>query len=221
MTIIETFRNHLELYNNAIFPMQIITMIVAAVLTCYLFIKPSSTINKLIKAYLAFTYTWIAVVFNLILLFPEPGPALLSGVFQIIISILFVVDIFAGKIEFKLPETKWKKYLTLFWVVFAFALYPLIEWFLGHPYPEVPLLGLLFCPTTIFSIALLTGAIPKVDKKVFILLIILAIFVGISAPITLGVYVDLMLLLCGIYGLVMLIKNYKVIGIEKSKTEEM
>jgi len=213
MTIVEIFWSNLETYNNAIFPMQIITLLVAVVLTCFLFIKPGSTINKLMKVYLAFTYAWIGVVFQFIFAPPEFRLGfLISGIGLIIVALLFVIDIFAGKIGFKLPKTRWNKYLTIFLVVFAFILYPLIEWALGHPYPGVPLFGVLFCPTTIFSIALLAGAIPKVDKKVFVFLAVAAIFTGISAPIAYHVYVDYMLLVAGIYGLIMLVKNWRVIG---------
>ena len=213
MTIEETFWNNLGLYNNSIFPFQIITLIIAVILTYFLFAKPSAKANKLMKAYLAFTYAWIGVVFQFIFAPPEFRLVfLISRVGLIVVALLFVIDIFVGKIEFELPKTWWKKYLTLFWVVFAFVLYPLIEWALGHPYPEVPLFGVLFCPTTIFSIALLAGAIPNVDKKVFVLLSVAAIFTGISAPISYHIYVDFMLLAAGIYGLIMLIKNWRVIG---------
>lgn len=215
----EIFWSDLVTYNNAIFPFQIITLIVAAVLTVFLFAKPGGTINKLMKAYLAFTYAWIGVVFQFIFAPPEFRIGfLIYGIVLILIALLFVIDIFAEKTEFKLPKTKGTKYLTLFLVVFAFILYPLIEWALGHPYPGVPLFGVLFCPTTIFSIALLAGAIPKVDKKVFLLLAVAAILTGISAPIWYHIYVDIMLLAAGVYGLVMLVKNWRVIwkgGIEK------
>jgi len=58
---------------------------------------------------------------------------------------------------------------------------------------------------------LLIGSIPKVDKKIFILLIIPAISYGFIAPITLGVWADSLLLVSGVYGLIILIKNWKLI----------
>ena len=54
-------------YNTAIFPMQIITIIVAAILTYLLFAKPGTKTNSFIKAYLAFSFAWIGIVFYLIL----------------------------------------------------------------------------------------------------------------------------------------------------------
>ena len=52
----EILRNNLEVYNNSIFPMQIIMLFAAIVLTYFLFAKPGSIVNKLMKAYLAFAF---------------------------------------------------------------------------------------------------------------------------------------------------------------------
>ena len=49
------------------------------------------------------------------------------------------------------------------------------------------------------------------DKKIFILLILPAISYGFIVPITLGVWADSLLLISGIYGLIILIKNWKLI----------
>lgn len=75
-------------------------------------------------------------------------------------------------------------------VVVAFFLYPLTEWAFGHTYPNIPLFGVALCPTIIFSLALLCGAIPKIDKKVFILLLFPALVYGIGAPIIIGILAD-------------------------------
>jgi len=54
--------------------------------------------------------------------------------------------------------------------------------------------------------------VPKVGKKIIILLIFPAIFSGFSVPIMFGVWADLSLLVSGVYGLIALIKNWKLIG---------
>ena len=203
----EAIWNLVETYNNAIFPMQIINLAVAVILTCLLFAKPGPGVNKLMKAYLAFTYAWIGVMFAIIFVSPPLSPGFqLLGALLIAVAILFAIDIFAGKTEFRLPETGWKKCSTIFWVISAFVLYPLIGWIIHGHSPMTMLLGVLPCPTTIFALALLTGAIPKADKKVFILLLGFALISGIYAPIG-GIYIDFLLLASGIYGLAMLIKN--------------
>ncbi|MEA3307469.1 MAG: DUF6064 family protein [Elusimicrobiota bacterium] len=203
----EVFFNNVSTYNVSIFPMQIITLVVAIILTYLLFVRPSTILNKLMKIYLSFTFAWFA------LMFPFEGFfKICFGLVHIAIAILFFIDIFAAKIEFKFPETSGKRYFMLFLIFSAFALYPLIEYMSGHLYPKILLFGVAPCPTIIFSLALLIGAVPKVGKLIFILLIFPAIFSGLSVPIILGVWADLLLLVSGIYGLIILIKNWKLIG---------
>ena len=68
------------------------------------------------------------------------------------------------------------------------------------------------CPTIIFTLALLTGAVPKVGRPIFILFILSAIYSDLTASIMLKVWADLLLLGSGIYGLIILIKSWKLIG---------
>jgi hypothetical protein len=145
-------------------------------------------------------------------IFPHGFSKIIFYIYYLILALLFIIDIFRAKIEFKLPKTGGKKYFTLFLIVSAFVLYPLIEYIAGHSYPKIPLFGVAPCPTIIFSLALLIGSMPRVDKKIFILLILPAISYGFIVPITLGVWADSLLLISGIYGVIILIKNWKVIG---------
>lgn len=203
----EVFFNNVSAYNVSIFPMQIITLVVAIILTYLLFVRPSTVVSKLIKIYLSFTFVWFA------LMFPFEGVLkIIFGLVHIVIAILFFIDIFTAKIEFKFPETSGKRYFMLFLIFSAFALYPLIEYMSGHLYPKILLFGVAPCPTIIFSLALLIGAVPKVSKIIFILLTFPAIFSGLSVPIMLGVWADLLLLFTGVYGLITLVKNWKLIG---------
>jgi len=199
-----------ERYNNAIFPVQIVIMVIGVILTYFLFAKPNTRTNNLMKAYLAFTFAWNGIVFFLIFGKELPGTFLGAPLF-IITPVLFAVDIFTKKTEFKLPNARWHKYLTIFWVLCAF-LYPLIGLPLGHLYPRSCMFGVFPCPTTVFALALLAAAIPKVDKKVYTLLLIWALpSVGKCFGV-LDLYEDCVLFVAGVYGLIMLVKNWKVIG---------
>jgi len=203
----EVFWNNVSAYNVSIFPMQIITLVVAIILTYLLLVRPGTGVNKLIKAYLSLTFLWF------VFMFPFEGVFKIGfGLVHIAIAVLFFIDIFRAKIEFKFPESSGKRYFILFLIFSAFALYPLIEYMSGHLYPKVLLFGVAPCPTTIFSLALLIGAAPKVGKIIFILLIFPAIFSGLSTPTMLGIWADLLLLFTGVYGLIILIKNWKLIG---------
>ena len=203
----EVFFKNVSAYNVSIFPMQIITLVVAVILTYLLFVRPGAIVNKLIKVYLSLTFVWF------VFMFPFEGVLKITfGLLHLAIAIFFFIDIFTAKTEFKFPETSGKRTFMLFFIFSAFALYPLIEYMSGHIYPKVLLFGVAPCPTVIFSLALLIGAVPKVGKIIYILLIFPAIFSGLSVPIMLGVWADLLLLFTGVYGLIILIKNWKLIG---------
>ena len=218
MPTTETFWNQMEAYNNATLPVQIIMVAIAVILTCFVFAKPNTKTNILMKVFLSFAFAWNGIVFFLIYA-NGPISTFLGAPLFIIVAILFVVDIFMKKIEFRFPDLKWQKYITLSWVLLVF-LYPLIGQALGHSYPKT-CMPMAPCPLTVFAIALVTAAIPKVDKKVYILLLPWAL---IGLPKCLGAlecYEDCILFVAGVYGLIMLVKNWKVIGKIKGEDTEL
>lgn len=206
----ENWWNTSGAYNNAIFPMQIIAMVTGITLTYFSLAKPNTKTNSLMKTYLAFTFAWNGIVFFLLFGKELPGTFLGAPLF-IVTAVLFVLDIFKKKTEFKLPNARWHKYLTILWILCAF-LYPLIGLPLGHYYPRTCIFGVFPCPTTVFALALLAAAIPKVDKKAYILLLIWAIPSVGKCFGALDLQEDCVLFITGVYGLIMLVKNWKVIG---------
>jgi len=209
MPTTETFWNQMGAYNEATFPVQIIMVVIAMILIYFIFAKPSNKANNFMKVFLSFAFAWNGIVFFLIYAKSAISTFFAAPLF-IIVAILFVVDIFTKKIEFRLSSIKQQKYITIFWVLLAF-LYPLIGLTLGHFYPKV-CMPLAPCPLTVLAIALVTAAIPKVDKKVYVLLLPWALM---SLPKCLGAlecYEDCILFGAGVYGLIMLIKNWKAIG---------
>ena len=184
-------------------------MALGIVLTLFLFFNPGIKTNRMMKAYLSFTFAWSGIVFFLIFGRELPGKFLGVPLF-LLAAILFALDIFINKTKFKLSRLKWQKYLTLFFVFISF-LYPLIGFAFGHYYPRSCILGAMPCPTTSFALALLASSLPEVDKKVYILLLVWALpAVGKCAG-ALDLYEDCIIFWVGIYALIMLIKNWKFI----------
>jgi hypothetical protein len=195
-------------YNEATFPVQIIMIIAAAVLTYLVFAKTSAKVNTLMKIFLSFAFAWNGIVFFLIFAW-SVASAFFSALF-IIVAILFAMDIFKKKIEFRFPIIKWQKYLTVFLILLVF-LYPVIGTALGHSYTKT-CMPMAPCPLTVFAIALVAAAIPQVDRKVYAFLLLWAIM---GLPKCLGAldcYEDCILFAAGVYGLVLLVKNWKIIG---------
>jgi hypothetical protein len=200
------FWNHVAAYNEATWPVQTVMIIAAAYLTYRVFARPGAKTDIWMKAFLAFAFTWNTIVFFLV--FVRSPISMFTGVpLFIIVSVLFIVDIFVKKIHFKLPQSRWMRGLTIAWVALA-ALYPLLGWPLGHTWPKV-LLPLFPCPLTVFAIALVAAAVPKTDKKVFIALLPWALMGLPKCFGALDCYEDCVLFASGVYGLVVLIKNWR------------
>jgi hypothetical protein len=107
--------------------------------------------------------------------------------------------------HFFLPTVGWRKYATLVLTSLVFC-YPLFGLAFGHRFTSLIVPGTFPCPTVALGLLLLTMALPRVDKAIYILLLICAIpftpFVQIARY---GVYEDTILFVVGVYGLVLLL----------------
>ncbi len=208
MPTTEMFWNQMAAYNAATFPVQALMVTAAGILTYLWFAKPHKA-NTLIKTFLSFAFAWNGIVFFLIFA-PSPFSTFFGAPLFILLAILFAADIFAKKLAFGLPDLKWQRYITILWILLVF-LYPLVGFALGHYYPRT-ILPVAPCPLTVFAIALVSAAIPKVDKKVYVLLLPWALMALPKCFGALNCYEDCILFGAGVYGLVMLVKNWRAIG---------
>jgi len=203
-----TFWDQVAAYNETTWPIQALTIIAAAYLTYRVFAKPGAKTDVWMKAFLAFAFAWNAIVFFLVFV-RNPISMFIGVPLFIIVSALFIVDIFIKKMSFKLPEGGWMRGLTIAWVLLA-ALYPLLGWPLGHTWPQV-LLPLFPCPLTLLAIALVAAAVPQTDKKVFIVLLPWALMGLPKCFGALDCYEDCILFASGVYGLIVLVRNWRSI----------
>lgn len=203
----ETFWTRVGTYNEMMWPVQILLTVVAAFLIYRVFARPGARTDTWVKAFLSFAFAWNGVVFFLIFV-RNPISTFTGAPLFVVVAILFAVDIFAQKTRFRLPTGKWKRGLTFFWILLV-LIYPLLGWPLGHIYPQT-LLPLFPCPLTVFAIALVAAAAPDVDRKVFGLLLPWALMGLPKCFGALDCYEDCILFASGVYGLVVLIKNWRV-----------
>ncbi|MBN1316682.1 MAG: hypothetical protein JXA42_14485 [Anaerolineales bacterium] len=203
----EAFWAGVGAYNEATWALQAILIAIAVFLTYWVMVKPGVRTDLLAKGFFSIAFAWNGVVFFLIFL--RNPISMFTGVpLFIALSILFAVDIFAKKTHFELPQEPWKRALTLIWIALVY-LYPGIGLLFGHVYPGM-LLPLFPCPLTVFTIALVAAAAPKVDRRIFILLLPWAL---LSLPKCFGAmdcYEDCILFAAGVYGLVELIRTWKL-----------
>jgi hypothetical protein len=203
----ETFWTSVGLYNEALWPVQATLIIVAVSLTYRLIAKPGPRTDVWIKAFLSFAFAWNGIVVFLIYL-RNPISMTIGTPLFILVAILFAVDIWAQKTAFRLPDTRWKRALTFVWLALVVS-YPVIGWvFLEHAYPQT-LLPTMPCPLTVFAITLVAAAAPKVDRKVFVALLPWALLGLPKCFGALDCYEDCILFASGVYGLIVLIRNWR------------
>ncbi|MBN1935814.1 MAG: hypothetical protein JW934_14185 [Anaerolineae bacterium] len=212
-----TFWTQVAAYNEKTWAVQAVMIAAAAYLTYRVLAKPGPKTDVWMKAFLAFCFAWNGIVFFLVFL--RNPISMLTGVpLFIIVSVLFVVDIFAKKTHFKLPESGWMRGLTIAWIALA-TLYPLLGWPLGHTWARI-LLPLFPCPLTVFAIALVAASVPNADKKGFIALLPWALLGLPKCFGALDCYEDCVLFASGIYGMIVLIKHWAAINYKTSRRQK-
>ncbi|RKY74631.1 hypothetical protein DRQ12_13025 [candidate division KSB1 bacterium] len=216
----EEFWKLIHKYDAAIFPMQFIFSIAAVVLVVFMVKKPSARLNRWINLFLVLCYLWIGVVFFLV---HNKDLSIKMHYFQpilmFIIAFLFALDLFLKRTNFKFSNNHCHNSIMLFFMAYSIIGYPLIGWLLGHPYSVkiygdfsiwVPIFGVYPCPTTIFSLSLLSLALPQGDKKVMIPLLFWGLFSIMGPPLRIyGVYEDIGLFFAGFYGLIAFVKSFR------------
>jgi len=198
----------LEAYGANVWPAQAVFFVAAVLFLLLVLLKPGRIANTLMKLYLAMSFGWVGIVFFITLGKGLKGNYFFGSLF-VIAAILFAVDLVRGKMDFHLPKIGWQRYVTLLLSLIVLC-YPLFSMAFGHRFPRVIVPGTFPCPTTALALVLLTTALPRVDKTIYIILLFWAIpfppFIQIPKY---GVYEDTIMLVVGIYSLVMLVKNWK------------
>jgi len=139
--------------------------------------------------------------------------ALIGSIALWIVSLFLILDVIFNWTQIKLSENKTLRYTSLFLIFGGIFLYPLIEMATGFTYPRMVFFG-AECPTTISLIGIFIGSIPKINKPLFIIVSLDAIFTGFSVAIN-GATFDYFFGFAGVLGIIMLIIYFKKIFIIK------
>ncbi|NOS84810.1 MAG: hypothetical protein HOP31_06695 [Ignavibacteria bacterium] len=191
-------------YNQTIWPLQILFILLAVICVVLIF-RNSAYTNVIVPAILAFFWIWMGLVYH-ILFFSKINPAAyLFGGFFILESILIIYySTIRKKIELVYNKDIFS-YTGIALIIFAIAIYPLIGSFIGHIYPASPTFGLP-CPTTIFTFGILLFNKGKLPVGLIIIPVIWSL-IGFTAALKLGIYEDTGLLITGI--VIVILAYYK------------
>ncbi|MCD4673020.1 MAG: DUF6064 family protein [Anaerolineaceae bacterium] len=205
----------LQNYSLGIFPTQIVFYLLAVAMLVVFFTQHETIANRVVKGGFALAFGWIGIVF--FLLFGQELPAHNAQAFLFLsLSVLFAVDFFLNTCQFSMPRASWRKTLTLagFGLVMA---YPLVAISRGRPASHWIVPGTYPCPTVALALVFMATTFPSRNRWLYLITLGLLSLWAIPFPIMIqipqfGVYEDSIMLLMGIYGLGMLIGNWKRIG---------
>lgn len=200
--------NVISNYNQSIYPMQWIVMLVGVIVTLYQIYGNRVRANIATKLYLSLCNLWIGVVFFMVLGegFPSPLKQVQGSLF-VAIGVLFAIDIFTRKTSFTIPKRGPKRIVTIT-LLLVVLVYPVVGVISGHGVDKLIYPGTLPCPTTAFALVLLTCALPKVNKATYLLLLVWAIpFAPLIQIPKYHVYEDGIMFVVGVFALIALIRS--------------
>jgi len=199
-------------YNQMFFPFSLILpsalALMAILLVLFRFTRPNARSGCLMNLFLALLYAIAGFeTFYPTFLGEVTVEYIIGAVIMWVFSLLFVWDAFQRKTAYRLSPRTDLKVLSLLLMSYGIFVYPLVEWMLGFTWPKMVFFG-AECPSTIFTIGLLIGSIPRVNKIIYVALSIGAVISGGTFSM-LGATFDIAYFASGVCGLLMLIKYRK------------
>ena len=175
--------------------------------------NPSVKNSRLLLAAYALVYVFGGWTIFIGKDFMGTGAAIGGAVGLWSISFFLILDIFFKWTEIKVSENRFLKFTSWFFIIAGIFLYPILEIALGFTYPRMVFFG-AECPTTISLIGLFIGSVPRVNKPLFILISLNAIFTGGSVAIN-GAGFDFLYAFAGLAGTAVILLYFKDIFLIK------
>lgn len=183
----EQFFEIIEKYNQAVFPAQLIAILLAILSVILLHSKKKSK-NNLIGSFLGILWIWIGIAYHFAFFTEINKAAFLFGGLFVLQGLFFLIETFyRKKLEFKFSG-KWMDYIAYFFIIFGIVIYPILLFYLENSLELTITLGLP-CPSTILTFGFLMLASSRLSKYLLIIPALWTI-VGTSAAINFGVYPD-------------------------------
>jgi hypothetical protein len=208
---VEQFLGIFEKYNRAVWPMQVLLVILAGIALLLVF-KKGKYGDKIIVAILGFLWLWIGIVYQWIY-FTEINKAAYAfgALFILQAFVFFYAGVVKSTMSFRFKPNGYSLIGGIF-ILYGLVIYPLLGYFFGHVYPRNPTFGVP-CPTTIFTFGLLLMTQKFIPRYLLVIPVIWAL-IGSSAALSLTIREDFGLFIAGILGAVLiLIRNKKLVTV--------
>lgn len=213
---IKEFMNVFKVYNQSIWPMQIIVYLLSLFLI-FLIGKNNKISNKKVMMILSFFWLWIGVLYHIIYFTSINKMAYAFGLLFIIEGLfLLYIGLIKNEISFSYHFDAYSIVGSIF-IIYSMVIYPIIGYFLGHGYPFSPGFGIAPCPTTIFTFGVLLFVNKIITKHIIWIPLIWSI-IGTFAAVKLGIKEDYGLFVAGIICTFMFLSKIRIMKGEKNET---
>ncbi len=197
---VEQFFAVFEQYNNAVWPAQVVLLLLALVALA-LVLWPRAQSGVMVSAILSAFWAWLGVVYHLVF-FSRINPlAFAFAVVSVLGSLAFLWwGVIRRRVRFE-RASGWRAWAGGLLLAYALAVYPALSWLAGHPYLASPTFGLP-CPTTIFTFGVFAFMARPYPRLLFVVPVLWSV-IGGQAAFLLSVPQDLGLLVAGVVGVIL------------------
>lgn len=202
---IKDFMLVLEQYNTTIWPMQIVAYLLVGV-ALFFSIKSSKYSQRILLVIMAFLWLFNGIVFNLIFWTPSHFFGYVFGIFCIVQGLIFLSGL-KGTDLLTSYESSIYSFTGIIFIIYAAIGYQVFGYFLGHIYPNFFPVGLVPCPTTIFTFGVFLIIHKRISIKYYAIPLIVALGGFLAANI--GIYEDIGLIIAGLLGTYLIIRRNK------------
>ena len=198
MMPLETWLSTYASYNSAFFPIHILFYVIAIAAFVFTLLRPGAIANIIMKSVLTLLWAWTGALFFILHYGPHNTAGYTFGVVFLILTIMFITDIFLKKLDFDPKHNKNYTYVCIGLVAWAAVAYPILSLALGRSWPAMAAFPITPGPLVIFTSGVLLLTLKESHTWFFGIPFIWALVQGIGAPTYWGLYEDYsVVLLCG------------------------
>ncbi len=196
----------LESYNLDIWPLQIIAYVLI-LLVLFISLKPTKYSVKIVLVVLSFFWLFTGIVFCFIYWAPSHIFGYIFGFCCTVQGLLILYSVIKSDITISSPD-KLYRLIGLLFVLYAVIGYQVLGYYLDHNYPKFFAVGLVPCPTTIFTLGIFLIINKSIPIKYFIIPLMISLG-GFLAAYN-GIYEDIGLVIVGILVTILIVKREKI-----------
>jgi hypothetical protein len=204
----------LERYNLGIWPVQIFAYVLVIAALFFSF-KSTSYSTKIIPAILSFFWLFTGIVFCFLYWAPTHIFGYIFGICCTLQGLLFLYGIRRSDITIGSRDIA-RTLIGILFVLYAIIGYQVFGYYLGHIYPKFFAVGLVPCPTTIFTFGIFLIVNRKIPGKYLIIPLVISLGGILAAYI--GIYEDIGLIVAGISGTILIMVKDAQVKREYTRT---